>query len=140
LCAFSSQCNAITPCTKTRLYHLALLHCNKKPENVFEPNNTRSIDCFQKSLLSIEQNFLGVLNNLLYIYITGVDMFRLTRLKINSVLTRVHVSICTQGSKTHVHCLVYCGKAKKYAMLHACRPKAVKKLAILPAYGRLLNL
>jgi hypothetical protein len=56
----------------------------------------------------------------------------LTRLKITSVLTRVQkaISICTLGSKSQLQ-----GKHAKN-----CRPTAVRKLAILPAYGRLLRL
>jgi hypothetical protein len=67
-----------------------------------------------------------------------------TRLKITSVLTRVHVSICTQGSKSHCICLDNCGESLNEAaglrpvkVCNAvCRPTAVKKLAILPDYGR----
>jgi hypothetical protein len=36
--------------------------------------------------------------------------FQKTRVKITSVLTRVHVSICTQGSKSQCICLVNCGE------------------------------
>jgi hypothetical protein len=55
-----------------------------------------------------------------------------TRLKISLVLTRVQkaISIGTQGSKSQ--CLFYLqGK-----LAINCRPTAVRKLAILPAYGR----
>jgi hypothetical protein len=64
-----------------------------------------------------------------------------TRLKITSVLTRVHVSICTQllRLKLAMSCQLR-GKRELKVSNAACRPTAVKKLAILPAYGRLLNL
>jgi hypothetical protein len=67
--------------------------------------------------------------------------FAETRLKITSVITRVHVSICTQGSK--LQCPVNCRESLNYfkkpaekVCNAACRPTAVKKLAILSAYAR----
>jgi hypothetical protein len=62
-----------------------------------------------------------------------------TRLKITSVLTRAHVSNCTQGSKC-CYCRKDGTKLPAKVWNAACRPPAVKKLAILPAYGRLLSL
>jgi hypothetical protein len=66
-----------------------------------------------------------------------------TRLKIASVVSRVDVTICTQCSKSHcnvlqgkleLNCRPSTGKSMQYCMT------AVKEIAILPAYGRLLNL
>jgi hypothetical protein len=51
-----------------------------------------------------------------------------TRLLITLVLTRVHASICTQGSK----CLVNCGE-KLQLNYRAAYGVAVKKLVILHA-------
>jgi glutamate/tyrosine decarboxylase-like PLP-dependent enzyme len=40
---------------------------------------------------------------------TSAQVTLITRLKITSVLTRVHVSLCSQGSKSQ--CLVNCGES-----------------------------
>jgi hypothetical protein len=45
---------------------------------------------------------------------------KVTRLKITSVLTRVHVSICIQGSKS-LYCMPAYGRKKS---LQFCRPTA----------------
>jgi hypothetical protein len=68
-------------------------------------------------------------------------LLRNTRLKITSFLTRVHISICTQGSK----CLINCGeslnnghkKACNYAAGQGCRARLLGKAAGQDSQARL---